>query len=56
MGFLRLFGVPEGMTAAEARKLQKLEARGIAAEASAEATTEQSTAVLSDGDDIEVTG
>ncbi|WP_304070823.1 hypothetical protein [Maricaulis maris] len=44
------------MTAAEARKLHKMNGTGIAAEASAEATTEQSTAALSDGDDIEVGG
>lgn len=30
MGFLKLLGVPEGMTAAEARQLQRLEAHGVA--------------------------
>ncbi|WP_158025645.1 MULTISPECIES: hypothetical protein [unclassified Maricaulis] len=55
MGFLKFFGVPEGMTAAEARALQKLEARGVAPEtvASAEVKAE---ATLADDDGVEVGG
>ena len=56
MGFLRLFGVPEGMSAAEARELRRLESHGISRETSVENAPERSTVALSDDDSIEVTG
>lgn len=56
MGLLRLFGVPEGMTAADARKPQKLNGAGVALETVAPAVVKTEPTLADDDGDIEVVG